>query len=527
MQIVKLTSEEQEFVQMNNGLKMYLNNLAHGRAETPRSWLYEDVAADKVLRQWLTQLETVKKFEFGELVYQFDTSQLKKWGPQGKVPPISEIMDIVTRGFSKPSKPSAFSTREWQLAKEEAARLLLRENGIWHTLQPRGLEAVIDDMSARDTLDSNSGWPFFTKRKKEEILAASIEAVKTNAYLRYPAIALFRNYNQKTRLVWMYPMATNMKEGTFTQPLKERLMATGFKFLSPWRGYEHVKLNLTEAFEAGKVIAASDFEGTDEHFNKYVVLEVFDVIKHAFQEQYWDDLKTSMSIINSIPLVIGGDQKIVGWHGVSSGSNWTNDVETYFDFILAQYLRIKYPGRYSAGMAIGDDMSHTLEGEWKDFTSVLETIGTTVGQVIKAEKTTNEKNWVKFLQRLTIRGVYSENLLNGKRVLRGIYPTIRALNSSLMPEKFHKPKDWSKDMFAVRQFMILENTVDHYLFVDFVRFVVKGHPYLRRFAKKQAREIDEIQAKAKLLPGLNPTYNQEKRDSKMSTFRSIAIAKEM
>nr|UUA79510.1 RNA-dependent RNA polymerase [Picobirnavirus sp.] len=526
MNIVRLTEVEDSVISSNNGLKVYLNNLVHGRPETPRSWLYEGKDADQILRDWMTQLESVKSFPHGDLVFQFDTAQLSKWGPQGKVAPLNELMDIVTRGFKKPEKPTAFSSPEWQQAKANVIADLLKANGLYHTLRPRGYKAVLDDMSTRDTLESNSGWPLFTRRKSVSAVQHAIADAKSGAYLTQPAIALFRNYNAKTRLVWMYPMATNLQEGRFTQPLKEALTRhTDLHFIDPWRGYNAVKSTLTDTYESGACIAASDFAFTDEHFTRYITLEVFDVIKHAFQPQYWDELKESMLHINKIPLIVSPTQKVVGWHGVSSGSNWTNDIETYFDRILAEYIKILQATKYKPLMAIGDDMSHELIQYSPEFAAFLEKVGLDVGMEIKAEKTTNEPNWVKFLQRLTIRGVYSEYRDLGKRVLRGIYPTVRALNSSVYPEKFHSPKKWSKELFACRQFMILENTVDHYLFKQFVAFVVKGNPYLKQFAKLKASKLDAIQREAKLLPGLNPTFNQEKRDSRLSEFESIKYAK--
>ena len=69
-----------------------------------------------------------------------------------------------------------------------------------------------------------------------------------------------------------------------------------------------------------------------------------------------------------------------------------------------------------------------------------------------------------FLQRYFRQGFVSRE---AGGVFGAYYPTIRALNSLLQPEKFHKPKDWSSDMFCIRNYMILENCVDDPCFEEF------------------------------------------------------------
>lgn len=529
MEITKLTAQELVTVQHNNGLSRYLANLEVGRPMTPRSWLYEQYPPDKVLKNWLTTLETLKSGSPNEqLVYQFDTSQLKKWGPQGLIPPIKELMDIVLEGFSFAGtpKPALFSTPVWQQAKRNFVNKFIVQTGLYRRLRPASYESVVDDMSARDTLSSNSGWPLFAKRKAPEVVKSSIEDARSGKWEEYPAIALFRNYNNKTRLVWMYPMSANLVEGSFTQPLKQALQRrANLEFLSPWIGFDRVISKISEYYGRGEFLSATDFTSTDAHFLQAATLEVFDCIKEAFQSQCHDLLLRSLMRMHSIPLVIGSNTKVTGWHGVSSGSNWTNDIETYFDAIWAEYLALR--GICQPGMAIGDDMLHRSAAYSPALSQTLEEEAKLMNMVVKAEKATNEPNHVKFLQRLIIRDYRTDHDDTMGSRLRGVYPTIRALKSSVFPEKFHKPKDWNSDMFCVRQIMILENCVDHPLFKEFVTFVAHGQKDLIPFAKKSAKEIDKLQAQSRSLPALNPTYNQEKRDSRMSTFESIRLMASM
>ena len=534
MKETKLQQHELDIIQANNGMKLYLSGLLTGRSATPRSSLYNIegktamLEPEEILAKWKSILSSLSSGTgYEKEVFQFDSAQEQKWGPQGEIAPIADLLDeIVYPTFEAKETPSAFSSDEWKQAKREIVRALHVYGCVG--LSPVPYARVVDDMRARDTLESNSGWPLFTRRNKPEVVAQSIEEAEDGRWKTYPAIALFRNYNRKTRLVWMFPMSANLVEGSYFQPLQSILMkskaANGF--LSPWKGFEQVRLLITTEY-GQHAIAASDFSSTDAHFTKAASLEVCDVLEQCFQPRYRALLRESIEYMHDIPLIISPDSELVGEHGVSSGSNWTNFVETIFDWIFSKYVWLKQADRmhgfkglpfYAGLYAIGDDMTWYVDRKHYDakFSERLEELGSDVGQIIKAEKTTNDPDKVKTLQRLFQRGYLRDDGL-----LRAVYPTIRALKSLVYPERMHKKQLWSKDMSAIRTFMILENCVDHPLFFEFCDFVSKGDPYLKEFASKSAQQMDAALRKSKLVPGLNPTYNQERRDSKLADFNSI------
>lgn len=292
-------------------------------------------------------------------------------------------------------------------------------------------------------------------------------------------------------------------------------------FLAPWKGFEQVRLLVGNAYRSGDFLSASDFTSTDAHFTKWASLEVCDVIEQCYQSQYRAGLRDSIEHMHTIPLITGPDSKEVGEHGVSSGSNWTNFIETIFDWIFSVYVLERTNTHYGL-YAIGDDMTWASKTYSEGFAEELERYGKEVGQVIRQDKTTNDRDKVKSLQRLFQRGYSRPDGL-----IRGVYPTIRALKSSIYPERFHDPRKWSKDMFCARQFMILENCVDHPLFREFVEFVCAGSEHLVPFAKLSRTELDKVLRASKLLPGLNPTYNQERRDQSFADFESIRIASKL
>nr|USE07668.1 MAG: putative RNA-dependent RNA polymerase [Picobirnavirus sp.] len=532
MKILELPQNVSEVVQNNNGYKMYLNNLERGRPATPRSWLYENKSWEEVLALWLTKLKSKLKDENEQLVLQYELSFLEKFGPQGKVAPVKELMGLVTEGYGQADSPfpAIFRTKLWQQAKANTVKRLFRDTGLYKTLRPRGYRAVLNDMRDRETLESNSGYPLFTRRKKPEVIEHSLKAIETGEYKEFPATLLFRNYNGKTRPVWMYPLATNLVEGSFAQPLKQALLDNGDAFFTPWRGWEYVQKHITDMYASNHYLSASDFSHTDAYFTKHKTLEVYDVIKFAFQPQYWEELKDSLLRVNTISLIAGENTFITGEHGVSSGSVWTNDIETYMDLIAEEYLALL--GLVTEpDTAIGDDISHKNKSYNEKFAEQIAAVYKQMNFDVNAEKVTNERDWLKYLQRLVKRGWFSqyEVELDGEsyKVLRGVYRTIKALNSSLLPEKFHSPKLWSVNNFCVRQFMILENCIDHPLFIDFCKFIARGSAHLGKFAKLAPKEINAAQQASRTVPGLNPTYNQNKKRKPMSKYVSIQVIRDI
>lgn len=572
MKVITLPKNLRDIVYDNENLFRYLESLNKKQDFTPRSWLYDGyqdnpkLETDEILEHWMSTLRSLENGSPNERkIFQFDTSQLEKWGPQGGHPPISEVMDLVTEGFKNgPSPcPAAFDSPEWEEAKDRARVKLAATLG-FNKLRHAAYGSVKEDLAARDALESNSGFPSFSRRSKEGVTEEAIEDARSGKWKSYPAIALFRFYNQKLRLVWMFPESTNLVEGSFTQPLMKGILSLMEKeplnqsnwveanyFFTPWLGFETVKRQISRCFHNDRLttyLAASDFKSTDAHFTRWCSLEVLDVIEDLFVEDDRADLRNSVLHMHEIPLVIAPDAMITGSHGVASGSNWTNLIETIFDFIFSEYAQImlkphhvrwvsckghKIPqsmveGKYNNYIgydglcAIGDDMAWITDEYSVTFKEDLEKIGTLVGHQIQSSKTTSEKDEVKFLQRYFIRGY---DLPDG--TTRGVYSSIRALKSIVFPEREHKPKLWSSDMFCARTFMILENCIDHPLFEEFVKFVCVGNRDLIPFAKKSAADLTRITRETKLLPGFNPTYNQEKRDSSLASFASIDIASKL
>uniref|UniRef100_A0AB38ZJT3 RNA-dependent RNA polymerase n=1 Tax=Shrew picobirnavirus 3 TaxID=3139562 RepID=A0AB38ZJT3_9VIRU len=159
----------------------------------------------------------------------------------------------------------------------------------------------------------------------------------------------------------MFPFSTNLVEGSFMQPLQKALISTEHRysdgFFAPWRGFSKVRDRVSTYYADPEIsIAASDFTETDIHFRLPATLEVYSVIKHCFQKKYHDDLLQSLTHMHTIPLVVGENEIVYGSHGVSSGSVYTNFIETIYGKIYATYVHLLFLNTFGL-YGIGDDLA--------------------------------------------------------------------------------------------------------------------------------------------------------------------------
>jgi hypothetical protein len=380
--------------------------------------------------------------------------------------------------------------------------------------RPLTLSSVVDDMRARDTLSTNSGFPRFTRRQR--VQQQEVQDAETGKAYDYPAIILFRHYYGKLRPVWMFPMSTNLIEMRFQQAIQARLKQSPLhwvrEYLSPWEGFDRVKQVLTEQWK-GQQVDGGDTTKMDAHMRRAQITLVFHIVKILFQKQYWEELYRSLIHICEIPLLISETQQIEGIHGLASGSAWTQITETVLQLFMCWKLK-------SSGQGIGDDFYWFSQMQADELVNYLGEFGLPANPAKQGISSTE----LGFLQRLFRRGFFSRD---DSQVLGAYYPTIRALNSMINPEKFHKPSKWNSNMFCIRNYMILENCIDDPCFPEFLKFVVRGHRDMIPFAKKSARELDDIQNVARQVPGLSPSYNQEKLGKPLSSFTSIKMAREL
>lgn len=538
--LTQLSKDQLEVVSRNKKLTTYLQSLEKAVPTTKRTWLYDGqygnpfLEPDAILSTWwnFARKKLSQGGNFLVKIIPFEESQMEKFGPQGGHKPMSEVLDdIVMPSFTLGQSQQALAATndpDWEKAKS-AVIAQFRRARVWH-LRPSAPKNVVTRLFNDDKVGSNSGWPLFKRRRDPEAYKLALsDASSDGLWKRHLAIALFRYYNGKLRLVWMFPFSGNVHESTFYFPFQDAITKSMLSshFYCPWVGFDAVRRRITDAYASGRMVCASDFSSTDAHFQYPLSSEVADVISAVFEPQFRDGIREVIEWMHNIPLVISPTQVLVGPHGVASGSSGTNLLETVADNIFGEWVALKTDGLIQPLYGIGDDMAWTVPaGTDPEFVKqTLFEYGSMIGQVIKPEKTTADPDQVKTLQRLFQRGFYRQ----GSRLLRGVYPTVRALKSLVWPERYHADAEdpFDKNDFCVRTFSILENCVDHPLFEAFVAFVCRGNRNLIPFARNDASFLDEMHKRSKRLSGLQVSYNQEKSSSRLSDFASIQVARRL
>lgn len=345
MKISKLSSSQATVVASNSSMSNYLQNVVHGRKATDHSWLYENRDAEDILREWKQILEQLhEKSEIDEKIYQFDLRQEEKFGPQGKVPPLDEAIKVESFEEQFASAESEVSTK----------RTLTEILGVRpHSVLYRSFDAVIDNMRERDTLTTNSGWPLFSRR--DRVRNISIRQAQNGSAWKYPALILFRQYNGKLRVVWMYPMSMNLLEYQATQPLQE-VISKSTKYVTPWIGFEAVKARFTELWKQHPYAFGGDTTAMDAHMRR----PQNEAVAAAFSPMFKDPRQATETLlhVNDIDIVVGPDAIVRNQgHGVASGSGWTQLCETIFQILMFDQYIHDHSLQLSVedGMGIGDD----------------------------------------------------------------------------------------------------------------------------------------------------------------------------
>jgi hypothetical protein len=503
------------------GLPLYLRNLNFGRRATPQSWLYESSDPETTLHRWIPIMRRANNTSpLGAEFTEFDLKQLEKFGPQGEIPSIdsSECNDVIEPLYASSEYDDAQQLKEWFSLADEFGKVIFgAADRLRH--RPLSYKSVLEDMSRRGTLSTNSGYPRFTRRRR--VSSQEVQDAESLAAYAYPAIILFRHYYGKLRPVWMFPMSINLIETSFTSPIQNKLQSSPLEWVrdycTPWEGFDHVKSVLRKQWPKKMPIVGGDTTKMDAHMRPAQLQIVYRIVRWLFQKQYWPALERSIMHICDIDLLWKFDltsKKVVklrGTHGLASGSGWTQLSETVLQLFMAYIAGVE-------GQGIGDDFYWISDMNADALVSFLKKFGLPANP----SKQSVSDLHLTFLQRYFHQGFSSRE---SGTVAGAYYPTIRALCSMLLPERFHDPKVWSVEMFCLRNFMILENCVDDPCFDEFVKFVVRGHKEMSSFAKKTAEELDAINSEARKVPGLFPNYNQEKLGQSLSTFTSIRVAK--
>lgn len=482
------------------GLSGYLEVITQGRPDTPRTPLYREVEPGTVLARWMTRL---KSAVLDPILADFELAKVSKWGPQGGFPSLVDRTDEL-EDYVKDRSPTwheSLTNRRFPLWDGSTGSFdeWLNQHrvhlfGNKRDMRPRAYSGLVSFMAAKHKLDTNSGLPDFSRRKRKDVWERAIRDAVSGKWRQYPAVIGSRSSRGKTRFIFMFPMSTNLVEASFTYELQSALMVNRESQLShpgnifsAWRGFDAVERIMKLQYESldtiqdsRHVIVGIDYTKMDTTVRTEHSDILFRFLSPMFQQRHRDGLYESLMHVHSIPVLVGEKEGngilLSTTHGYASGSGWTNFGESLLSYLLHEYFRIRWYEEYAEKIEFGINQVNGDDGVLSFYTVKSDeeisqfavTIMREFGFDANPDKQEVATTHTVYLQRLFL----VSNIKTG--FWPGIYPTVQALNTMVYPERYHNPVTWNARMETLRWLMILENCNRHPLFNTFIKYVMKG-----------------------------------------------------
>lgn len=518
------------------GLSGYLEAINQGRSNTPRTPLYKALESNDVLSNWLRIL---KSASLNPILRDFELSKIEKWGPQGGFPSFIERTEELDSYISARDNAwlNNLYSRQFPLRDGEQGNLeqwlvnlsdYLFDNK--RDLRPRAYPGLVSFMAAKQKLDTNSGLPDFSKRKREDIREQAIQDAASGKWRQYPAVIGSRSTRGKTRFIFMFPMSTNLVEASFTYELQSSLMLSRENQIShpgnvfsAWRGFDAVERVMKLQYESldtntdqRHVILGIDYTKMDTTVRTGHSELLFLFLRPRFQRRYHSALRESLMHVHHIPVLVG-EQNGMGVlldtpHGYASGSGWTNFGESLLSFILHEYFRIRWFEEFNEEIEFGINQVNGDDGVLSFNTSRTDEESAEFAVRVMAEfgfDANPEKQEVSTESTVYLQRLFLVSEIRSK-FWPGIYPTTQALNTMVHPERYHDPVTWNARMETLRWIMILENCNRHPLFNAFIKYAMKGDKLKLGVADPVGfrRFLSKLYEAEQTNHSLNPSYNR-------------------
>jgi hypothetical protein len=315
---------------------------------------------------------------------------------------------------------------------------------------------------------TNSGLPYLTQ--KRDIKEVTLSNFNDLLDREDPCVLFTRTQeSNRTRNVWGYPAVDTLNEMKCYRPLLD------YQKKLNWRcglsGPSSVDRRVTELLMSSEPLKVSiDFSSYDASVKFTLQEAAFNYIKSLFQTKYHGDIDYIAYRFNTIGLITP-DGILNGRHGVPSGSTFTNEVDSIAQYLCAIKLGVssnQFDIQGDDGIYSVDDSDLLFDG-FKRF-----------GLKVNEEKSYVSNEYFVYLQNLHHKDYIRDGLI------RGIYPTYRALNRIIYPERFNyfsADNIDGGDYFAIRTISILENCRNHPLFKDLVNYVMTLDKFSLNFSE--------------------------------------------
>jgi hypothetical protein len=218
---------------------------------------------------------------------------------------------------------------------------------------------------------------------------------------------------------------------------------------------------ISESIRLGLPCVSGDISRFDASFGTELQSAVFSEFRYLMQESAESGLADVAYRFGNKPFIIG-DDIYYGAHGIPSGSQLTNLVGS-----VGNRKVCDLPAELT--QFLGDDFAAvTGRPEY-----LFDKYGS-CGLELNKEKTVIANGYFLYLQNL----FHPDYMEDGE--IKGVYPTYRALNRLIYPERFSDFESFDldgKSYFAIRSLSILENCRYHPLFEKFVIWWLQYEKY--------------------------------------------------
>ena len=502
-----------------SGLGLFLRNGEKGNPLDYRTPFWDKAPRAEIVDRWAKVLEASSSL-LPDRLSQVEEAQRTKVGPLSPSRPLAERMHQIT-GYWTAAREVIPHNDTLVAASIHAANELVNKPP---NLIPSGLKIAASNLPS----NTNSGWPSFTR--KSIARNGDLEAALDGSWRELLYAILGRRGQSggpdrddiKDRTVFICPQSVAIIENSyFVQALS--YLRNSSNHFSAWGTPDDVDRAVAKLFASqnGVPVLASDFSSYDQTCGRAISIGGVTTVKRLYQERFSDELDELHDVMLTIPLIITEKLVITGDHGKASGMVFTNLDGTVDHLTFAHYASMRMGVTLNPlSQFQGDDglLGFDRSVEPDELFKAYEELGF---------ENNADKQFVGERDTVYLQRYYTD--ANG---YKGIYPTMRALNSLLGQERFHDEEVWGPDLVTLRAIMILENVKNHPLFSQFVRFVASGDKY--RLGAEWPGGIDgllfskssNVIQRAKSLAGFVPSYNQERRLGSLRSFETYKLIKE-
>lgn len=447
---------------------------------------------ETILQGW-DSIFNANRDKLNSVLLDLEENNRSKYGPRSIAVPWSERRQGVINSFSRDTGKEVESNlpsvgRLRPISLENAAKYIKRQtNAGLPTMNTKGV--VLSD-----TLNN------FNSLIKEDI----------------PSVPFTRTQeNKKTRTVWGYPLAVVLDEMRFYRPILE------YQRNIPWRAalknandIDYAITNLINHARSQDLFLVSiDFGNYDNTVKRKLQDYAFKMyFPSLFQKQYHPEIALHGERFNTIGLVTP-DKVYSGPHGIPSGSAYTNEVGSVVQHGISQ----SYEEELLFSQVQGDDGAYAVSDP-DAFKNHFRSYGLDVND----EKSYVSDEFILYLQNLYHKDYEKDGLI------RGIYPTYRALLRIVYQERFNdfsKDDISGKDYYAIRTLSILENVKAHPLFKELVKYVVELDKFNLDFSDQGLLSYIKMRERQ---DGKDVRFTEYKRGDGfgIKSFESYKLAKE-